>query len=58
MKTAKSFTKEEQVRLTKAVQTAMAHPTADAFWSEIEEELNRRAAPTDLVKPRVQRTTH
>lgn len=51
----KKFTETEKTELTNAVQTAAASPEFDAFWADVEAELQRMNA-NDLTIEAKERT--
>lgn len=51
----KKFTEPEKTELTNAVQTAYASPAFDAFWAEVEADLQRMNA-NDLTIEAKERT--
>lgn len=51
----KKFSETEKTELTNAAQTAAANPMFDAFWQEVEQELQRMNA-NDLIIEAKERT--
>lgn len=49
----KTFSKVEKEEMTAAAQTAGANPVFDAFWSEVEQELQRmNESPGSTIEPK------
>lgn len=49
----KKFTETEKTELTNALQTAEASPLFDAFWADVEEELQRMNANDLTIEAKV-----